>query len=169
MTSTKTIIEQLKSVRQAKGCTYQNIVDMTAEIGKPVSISTVRRVFSEDSDSYDFRYESTIQPIAAVLLGIHEKTEEPDEAKPQQSEEYYTSINALKGIILMKNEMIETLNDQVDSLNKLVARYHAEIKRRNRTERVLCIALIGLVAALLVLIVIDFSHTGIGWFRGRMS
>lgn len=169
MTSTKTIVEKLKSVRQVKGYTYQNIVDMTAEIGKPVSISTVRRVFSEDSDSYDFRYESTIQPIAAVLLGINEKTEEPDEDKPQQGEEYYTSINAMKSLLLMKNEMIEKLNEQVESLNKLVTHYHAEIKRRNRTERVLYTALIGLIVIILVLIVIDFSHTGIGWYRGRMA
>ena len=69
----------------------------------------------------------------------------------------------------MKNEMIEKLNEQVESLNKLVTQYHAEIKRRNRTERVLYTALIGLIVIILVLIVIDFSHTGIGWYRGRMA
>lgn len=174
MTSTKTIIEQLKSVKAAKEYTYQDIVDMTAEIGKPVSMSTVRRVFGADSDLYDFRYDSTIQPIATVLLGIEEQTEEPKEDDPRQPEEYFTSINAMKSLLLMKNELIGSLNDQIDTLNKQadalneqINRYRDELHRRNRTEKALLIALLFLVATIVVLVAIDLSHTGIGWFRGR--
>lgn len=42
------LIRQLKVMREQKGLTYQNIVDACELAGEPVSMSSVRRIFTAD-------------------------------------------------------------------------------------------------------------------------
>lgn len=176
MTSVKTIIDQLKTVKEAKGYTYQDIVDMTAEAGQPVSMSTVRRVFGDGSDAYDFRYATTIQPIATALLGIEEETEPPDKEDPKQDEEYYTTIEAMKSVLLYKNDMIMMLQKNLDEKSAELDRaredfansrveYQKGISDRNRTIRNLYIALFVLLAIIFGIVALDLALGGYGWFR----
>ena len=64
------VLRQLKAVRKAKNISYQDIVDGTEEMGVAVSLSSVKRVFAEDSQAGDFRYDSTIRPIVRFVMGI---------------------------------------------------------------------------------------------------
>lgn len=178
MTSTKTIIEQLKSVKASKGYTHQDIVDMTSEIGMPVSISTVRRVFGDNSDDYDFRYESTIQPIATVLLGIGEEQEPP--ANPSGPErEYYQAMEAMKSVLRYKNELVETLQqhlkertNDVEMLKTAYNEQSAELNKRLKIQKVFSIimaALFLLMVALFVgyLFAFDIPNPDYGIFRSE--
>ena len=61
------LIEELKTLRVEKNITYQQIVDETAKNGTPVSLSTVKHVFS-DRYNHDHDYENVLKPIAEVLL-----------------------------------------------------------------------------------------------------
>uniref|UniRef100_A0AAU8B8S4 HTH cro/C1-type domain-containing protein n=1 Tax=Dulem virus 33 TaxID=3145751 RepID=A0AAU8B8S4_9CAUD len=191
MSQEKDILEQLKAVRKIKGYSYQAIADKTEEIGKAVSLSTVKRVFAEGSTLDAFRYDTSIQPIAVVLLGIGEETEPPGQASAQREAEYYTTIEALKSVVAIKNETIaamqkalddktaecEHLKDEhradIDALKHEHDAREAETRRayqqgiadRNRTNRNLSIALFVLLAIVLGIILLDLCLGGYGWFR----
>lgn len=81
MNSTKNIVSKLKEAKKAAGLSYQDIVDLTAQNGAPVSLSTVKRVFADDARECDFRYDSTLQPIAQAL-GV--KTEPMNEMEDEE-------------------------------------------------------------------------------------
>ena len=65
------IVTKLKKVREEEGISYQRIVELVEQNGGYVSLSTVKRVFSEGSESYGFQYENTLKPIADAVLGIY--------------------------------------------------------------------------------------------------
>ena len=113
------IIAQLKVVRAEKELSYQKITDMTEEIGDPVSISTVKRVFTDDK--HTFRWD-TIRPIAKVVLGVGFETPEPDKGNPDQPQLYYSEIEALKALVEAKGEMIASKDRNIEFLQKQLRR-----------------------------------------------
>ena len=141
------IIAQLKVVRVEKELSYQKIVDMTEEIGTPVSISTVKRVFTEDNHS--FRWD-TIRPIATVVLGVGFETPEPDKSDPDQPQLYYNEIEAFKAIMEAKGEMIATKDRSIEFLRR-------QLRRQQVISTVLTIIL-G------ILVIIDFTNHNVGFF-----
>lgn len=74
--SSKELVDQLKAARKEKGISYQQIADATAEAGEPVSLATIKRVFSAGSDTRDFRYDTTLKPIARAVLGPDSEPED---------------------------------------------------------------------------------------------
>ena len=113
------IIAQLKVVRVEKGLSYQKIADMTEEINDPVSLSTVKRVFTEEN--HTFRWD-TIKPIATVVLGVGFETPEPDKSVPNQPQIYYSEIEALKAIVEAKAEMIASKDRSLEFLGRQLRR-----------------------------------------------
>lgn len=113
------IIAQLKIVRAEKELSYQKIHDMTEEINDPVSLSTIKRVFTDDKHA--FRWD-TIRPIATVVLGVGFETPEPDKSDPNQPQLYYAEIEALKALVEAKAEMIATKDVSIDFLKKQLRR-----------------------------------------------
>lgn len=95
----KEIILQLKQIKNDRELSVQDIHDMVMDSGGYTSLSTVRRVFAQDSETKNFRYRDTIQPIAQVLIGVNE------EAEPLTAPE----ADALKNIALLKDNMIKEL------------------------------------------------------------
>ena len=141
------IIAQLKVVRVEKGLSYQKIVDMTEEINDPVSLSTVKRVFTEDN--HTFRWD-TIKPIATVVLGVGFETPEPDKSDPNQPQLYYNEIEALKAIVEAKGDMIAAKDRSIEFLRR-------QLRRQQVISTVLTI-LLG------ILVVLDFTNHTIGFF-----
>ena len=113
------IIAQLKIVRAEKELSYQKITDMTEEIGAPISLSTVKRVFTDEK--HTFRWD-TIKPIATVVLGVGFETPEPDKKDPNQPQLYYAEIEALKALVEAKGEMIASKEQTIDFLQKQLHR-----------------------------------------------
>ena len=141
------IIAQLKVVRAEKELSYQKITDMTEEIGDPVSISTVKRVFTDDK--HTFRWD-TIRPIATVVLGVGFETPEPDKSDPNQPQLYYSEIEALKALVEAKGEMIASKDRSIDFLRR-------QLRRQQVITSVLTIIL-G------ILVVLDFTNHNVGFF-----
>ena len=141
------IIAQLKVVRAEKELSYQKITDMTEEIGDPVSISTVKRVFTDDKHA--FRWD-TIRPIATVVLGVGFETPEPDNSDPNQPQLYYSEIEALKALVEAKGEMIASKDLSIDFLRK-------QLRRQQVITSVLTVIL-G------ILVVLDFTNHNVGFF-----
>ena len=140
------IIAQLKVVRAEKELSYQKITDMTEEIGDPVSISTVKRVFTDDKHS--FRWD-TIRPIATVVLGVGFETPEPDKSDPNQPQLYYNEIEAFKAIVEAKGEMIAVKDRSIDFLQK-------QLKRQQ-------IATVSLSIILGILLILDMINPNMGF------
>lgn len=69
------IITKLKKVREENGLSYQKIVELVEKSGDYVSLSTVKRVFEDGSESYGFQFENTLKPIANAVFGVYSDTD----------------------------------------------------------------------------------------------
>lgn len=108
---TREVVLQLKQVREEKGYSLQKILDMTLEAGGNISMTTVRRVFADGSEDQNFRYEDTIQPIAAALLAV--------EASGSQLEtEADAELQALRSLVRLKNVIIEELSADAEKVHQ---------------------------------------------------
>lgn len=121
LTATKEIIERLKAVKQENELTIPRIKEMMERNGDFVSMSTLRRVFS-DNDDESFSYDRTIAPIARALL--FQENEETTEALPDDK------LEGLRQIILLKTEQIYQLTDQLEDLKKQI-----ELKDKRMDEK----------------------------------
>ena len=121
MTNSRDIIIKLKEVREERGLSLSDILDMLEKNGDYVSKTTLSRIFAKDSENIHFRYEDTIRPIANALLGLDlmDETDTPD-------------INALKTIIRLKNEKIKELQAQLDHIQ---VKFDAKIEKERAQSR----------------------------------
>lgn len=114
-------IERLKRVKKEKELSYSIIIDMLAEKGYYLSEQTLKKVFSEHSDSYNFKYRDTIAPLADVLLDLY-----GDATSETTSEE-------VKHLIREKNKMIEILlyknEEQKSDYERRIAHLQKQVER----------------------------------------
>lgn len=108
-TKEKELIEELKRLRLERGFTYQEIADKTEENGEPVSLSTIKLVFS-DRDTHQHDYKRVLKPIANVLLPF---------------EDDKTESQIVQTILDYKNEIIRQLQERID---KKESRYRLQIQ-----------------------------------------
>ena len=120
MTNTKDIIMKLKAVREEKGLSYTDILDLLEKNGDFLSKSTLSRVFAEGSEEIRFRYEDTIRPIANALLDI-ETEEDTDDM----------DTKAMKSLLKYKIQRIEELEQKIEhleaALDKEKIKYHDKL------------------------------------------
>lgn len=129
MTNTKDIIIRLKEVREEKGLSYSDILDLMEKNGDYLAKSTLSRVFSEGSEDLSFRYDETLRPIAKALLDI--ETIEDDDSIDTQ---------AMKTMLKYKIHRIEELERQIEllrtQLDKEKLKYHEKLdKEREQFQR----------------------------------
>lgn len=118
---TADVVARLKKVREDNGLSYQKIFDLVEKSGAYVSMSTIRKVFEDGSESYGFQYENTLKPIADVVLGMYEPSAEMSA----------NEADAMKAIIEYKNEKIAELQ------NRLVELENAYKRRTDYLEQLL--------------------------------
>ena len=129
MTNTKDIIIKLKEVREEKGLSYNDILDLMEKNGDYLSKSTISRIFADGSEEMSFRYEETIRPIANALLDI-ETFEDDDNI----------DTKAMKALLKYKIQRIEDLESQIEhlqsTLDKLKVEHYERLEEeRKRSER----------------------------------
>ena len=101
------IIERLRKEQKKQKLSYSKIRKMIEENGDyPPSISTLSRLFSEDSITERFRYEDTIRPIVKVMLNI-DSIEEDDT----------DDVKTLKALLAVKKKRIEELEAELDKIS----------------------------------------------------
>ena len=101
LTDTKQVIETLKKVKAEKGLSLDKIVSLLEQNDLYLSKSTLSRVFAEGSENTAFRYETTLRPIATVLLDL-ETIEQDDD----------TDTQAYKSILKLKKDLIDDYANQ---------------------------------------------------------
>ena len=119
MTNTRDIILKLKEVRDNRGLSYTDILNLMEKNGDFLARSTISRIFSEGSEDLSFRYEETIRPIANALLDI--ETIEDDDTD---------DVQAIKSILKYKIKRIEEL----EALVKEQKIKYAEKLERERAQ-----------------------------------
>lgn len=129
MTNSKDVILKLKEVRDEKGLSYNDILNLMEKNGDYLSKSTISRVFADGSEESSFRYEETIRPIANALLDI-EEIEDDDN----------TDVRAMKSLLKYKIERIEELERKIEHLESSLAKekvkYHEKLdKEREQFQR----------------------------------
>lgn len=187
MVATKTgeIIQQLKQIREERGLSYQRIVDMVEESGGAISMSTVRRVFAEDSEYQNFRYEDSIKPLVVALLEVNKPPAQGDEVSLTQHE-----ADALRMVVSLKeqiNQNLEAENKRLaEDYEKKLAYVKAEgekkhehilalteqsainvqqLRAKDHTIFWLALSLIGLLLLICVVLIIDILNADIGFIR----
>lgn len=98
------IVTKLKKVREENGISYPKIVELVEKNGEYVSLSTVKRVFEEGSESYGFQFENTLKPIANAVLGIYDETDSVTASE----------VDALKAIVSYKSDKITELESRLE-------------------------------------------------------
>lgn len=149
MPYTPEIIEKLKAVKEERGYSLQDIVDMTEEAGCAVSLTTVKRVFSNSAKEQTFRYSKTIKPIADVLLGLDGAT--GDDVKTDVLDLLSRQIAAMDEERKKREQEYAVREEYLKS----------RIERSDRIIRMLSI----LLAAVIVLLLVDTFSPNIGWLR----
>ena len=124
MTNTKDIIVKLKEVREEKGLSYNDILDLMEKNGDFLSKSTISRVFADGSEEMSFRYEETIRPIANALLDV-ENIEDTDDI----------DTKAMKSLLKYKIQRIEELEQQIEQLKSEFANEKIELLEKMDEER----------------------------------
>lgn len=128
MTNSKDIIVKLKEVRDEKGLSYSDIIKLMEEKNiYPVSMATLSRVFSENSEEMNFNYENTIRPIAEALLDI-ETIEDDDNMDTQ----------ALKSLLQFKRHLISDMETKLKERDELIRELKASLaqEKLKRMEKV---------------------------------
>lgn len=117
----KQTIERLKRVKKEQELSISKIMDMLSSKGYYLSEPTLKKVFSENSDTYNFKYRDTIAPLADVLLDLYgDATSE-------------TASDEVKHLIREKNKMIEILlyknEEQKADYEKRIAHLKKQVDR----------------------------------------
>ena len=103
MTDTKQILRLLREVKKEKNYSLDQIMKLIEDNGDFVSKSTLSRLFGDNSDDFDFRYETTIRPVADALLDLEEI--EPDDDPEKR---------AVKSILKLKRDIIDELRSEIE-------------------------------------------------------
>ena len=127
LTRSQDLIRKLKNVKKEREITYPRIMDMLEKSGKFVSMSTLRRVFAEDSEksANTFSYETTLRPLAEVLLSIEDVPTPADSPNAQE-------IDGLKIMIRAQNEEIARLHEMQEHLEERIAFLLEQIEKKDR-------------------------------------
>lgn len=163
------LIRQLRAMREQKHLSYQTIVDACELAGESVSMSSVRRIFTGDINSPEEFRDSTLQSVARAVIG--------DGYNPAVVPA--SDIAALRALLAVREDMdrerqqgITDRTAQIGRMQDLIEAQQDEIKRKSRTVKIMIVwaaattvALIFTISALLVYIIIDLTHPGIGILR----
>lgn len=127
LTRAQELIRQLKEVKTRNEITYPRIMERIEKNGKFVSLTTLRRVFADGSESSaaNFNYESTLMPIAEALLNVE------DVPTPQDSP-YAKELDSLKAVIHVQNEEIARLHEIKEHLESRVTFLLEQIEKKDR-------------------------------------
>lgn len=127
--ATKKVILKIKEVKQLKGLSNQDILDLCESKGDSVSSSTVRRMMAKGSeDGPDFRQYS-VNAVFRAVVGtddIHLTAEEEADLSDVEKETIAENA-ALKAVIELRDTMIANLEEQIKKQNREISELQKEL------------------------------------------
>ena len=126
LTNSQALILQLKEAKREKEITFPRLMERLEKNGTPISLTTLRRVFADGSEKSDsFSYDSTLRPLAEVLLNAEDVPTQPDSP-------YAKEIDGLKAIIHVQNEELARLHELKEHLEARVTFLLEQIEKKDR-------------------------------------
>ena len=127
LTKAQELIRQMKTIKESNEITYPRIIERMEKNGRVVSLTTLRRVFAEGSETNaaNFSYENTLMPIAEVLLNVEDVPTPEDAPNAQQ-------IEALKAVVHCQNEEIARLHELKEHLEDRISFLLEQIEKKDR-------------------------------------
>lgn len=122
------IILQLKTIKEDKDLTNQDILELVEASGGTTSMTTIRRVFAEGSENQSFNYRNTIQPISHAMLAINA----PENVADLDENVLQAQFDALKQVVELKDTLIAELNKELEIEQKKVAHLLEENRRMGK-------------------------------------
>lgn len=102
-------IRRLKEIKEQYALTIPLIMKKMSEKGYYVSEPTLKRIFAQNSEAMNFRYQESIVPVAEVLFAEYGDTDSTDDAE------------TLRQIIRERDKSIENLMIKIENLEKATA------------------------------------------------
>ena len=126
-TKAQELIKQLKNAKKNNEITYPRIMERLEANGKFISLTTLRRVFADGSEqsASNFNYESTLMPLAEVLLNA-------EDVPTEVTSPYAAEIDGLKAVIHVQNEEIARLHEMKEHLEGRITFLLEQIEKKDR-------------------------------------
>ena len=125
LTSAQSLIKQLKEAKARNEVTYPRIMERLEKNGKFISLTTLRRVFADGSETTAFSYDEVLMPLAQVLLDV-------EDVPTDKNSPYAKEIDGLKAVIHVQNEEIARLHDLKEHLESRVTFLLEQIEKKDR-------------------------------------
>ena len=129
--TTKDLVLRLRRIKEQRQLSVAMIADMIEENGEHLSQITIQRVMTEDRN---YRYYSTLQPIAKVLLKL-EETEEGISDEEQATKDVALIKDMEHQILVEKckkyEERVKYLEERVEYLKGQVEIHQAANARKD--------------------------------------
>ncbi len=163
------LIRKIRTMREQKGITYQQIVDACELAGESVCKATVQKVMTAPIDAVEQCRPTTLQAIARAVIGdAYNPATVPQE-----------NIEALKVLLAAREEVdrerqqgIVDRTEQINRMQSTIEEQQEEIKRKSQTIKIMItwaaivtVLLIFVAAGLLSYLIWDYMHPDIGMIR----
>lgn len=125
---TRELILKLKAVKEERGLTHQDVLDLVEANNDSTSMSSVRRVFAEDSENHSFNFRATLQPISKALLAIAQK----ENVANVDDNILQVQLDALKVESQLKDSIINNLQKELDEEKRKVAFLLSQNERQGK-------------------------------------
>lgn len=122
------VIEDLKVAREKKGISYQEIANKTEANGEPVSLSTIKLVFSEKT-KHNHNYENVILPIANALA--------PDDNDDIDIKLFQARLDLKDAMLKEQKRTIEELKERLSNKDQRYKErevFYKELIKSNKEE-----------------------------------
>lgn len=120
------LIKKLKEAKKEKEITFPRLIERLEKNGTPISLTTLRRVFADNSEQNDsFSYENTLMPLAEVLLAY-------DDVPTPENNVYTKEIDGLKSVIHTQNEEIVKMHEIQNHLENRIAFLLEQIEKKDK-------------------------------------
>lgn len=108
-TSAHDLILSIKKAIETQGLSFQDVKNLLAQQSVYPADTTLRRLMKPGSEDHDsFNFESTLRPIARVLVGNI----------PAKDDATQAQLDLYRELCLYKHEQIESLHKQIEHLKE---------------------------------------------------
>ena len=160
------LIRKIRTMRDKKGITYQQIVDACELAGESVCKATVQKVMTAPIESAEQCRPATIQAIARAVIG---DAYNPDTVPQENIEALRVMLDAREEIDKERQKWIVDRTEQISRMQSTIEEQQAEIKRKSKAIKIMItwaaiatLLLILVAAGLLSYLIWDYMHPGVG-------
>lgn len=122
---TRELILKLKAIKEEKGLTNQDILDLVEANKDSVSPSSISRMFKEGGENRSYNFRATLQPISKAVLSVIEK----EKVANMDDNILQAQLDALRLENQLNEGVIRNLQNELDVERRKVQHLQNEVER----------------------------------------